>query len=190
MRCWRNERGFTLAELLVAFAMLALILGGVLTVHHRAVQTYVAGSNRTGVQQGARIALERVAHEIRNACLPAGGQIVSAATANSFTFTAVDPPPPTPGGACTAVTYTNTVIANTLTRNGEVVVGGIRALTFAYWDENGAAIAAPVAAPANVRRVDITIETQTEDPLVAGRGSASDVRSHIVTSVRIRNLIP
>jgi type II secretory pathway component PulJ len=180
MRCWRDERGFTLAELLVAFAMLVLVLGGVLAIHSSALQAYVAGSNRTEVQQGARVALERVAREIRKACLPPGGQAVTEAASNSLTFMTTDG-----AGACTvAVTYTGTAIANTLTRNGEVVVGGVRALTFAYWDVNGAA----TNTAANVRRVDITIETQTEDPLVAGRGGASDVRSHIVASARIRNL--
>ena len=180
MSGWRDERGFTLAELLAAFAVLVLVLGGVLAVYSGALQAYIAGSNKTEVQQGARVALERVAREIRKACL-SGGQAVTAATASSLTFMTADPVT----GTCTvAATYTNTVVNNALTRNGEVVVAGVRSLTFTYRDANDAV----TATAASVRRVDITIETQTEDPLVAGRGGSSDVRSHIVTSARIRNL--
>src|SRR6266545_4372512 len=100
MRCWREECGFTLVELLAAFAVLAVVLGGALAVHRSALQAYLAGSNKAEVQQGARVALQRVARDIRNACLPAGGQIVTEAIADSLTFTAIDPPPPTPGGVC------------------------------------------------------------------------------------------
>lgn len=178
MRCWREECGFTLVELLAAFAVLAVVLGGALAVHRSALQAYLAGSNKTEVQQAARVALQRVAREIRNACLPAGGQIVTAATATSLTFTYLE------GGVCADVTYTNTVVANTLTRNGVAVVAGVRALSFTYRDSNDNV----TATAANVRRIDITIETQTEDPLVAGRGGIQDVRSHVVTSARIRNL--
>jgi prepilin-type N-terminal cleavage/methylation domain-containing protein len=182
MRCWREECGFTLVELLAAFAVMAVVLGGALAVHRSALQAYLVGSNKVEVQQAARVALQRVAREIRNACLPAGPtpQIVTAAAEHSLTFTYLE------GGVCSAVTYTNTVVANTLTRNGAVVVAGVWALTFTYRDSNDAV----TALLANVRRIDITIETQTEDPLVAGRGGVQDVRSHVVTSARIRNLIP
>jgi prepilin-type N-terminal cleavage/methylation domain-containing protein len=187
---WRDQRGFTLGELLIAFAVLAIVLAGILVVHDGALRAYVAGSNRTEVQQSARVALERVAREIRNACMPAGGQIVTAAAVDSLTFTAIDPPPPAAGGVCTAVTYTNTVIANTLTRNGQVVAAGVPIVTFTYRDTTGNVLAAPVANPANVRRVDVTIETQSQDPLVAGRHGPGDVRSHFLASARIRNANP
>jgi hypothetical protein len=167
-----NEDGFSLAELLTAFAVLGLVLAGITTIQWAAQLAYLRGATQTEVDQNARIALERMATEIRQA-----SGAVTAATATSITF-------PDTGGA--AATYTLT--AGSLTRNGVAVVGGVRTLTFAYRDANDAVLATPVGAPANVRRVDMTIQTQTENVLIAGTGDAYDARSQITTSARLRNL--
>jgi len=171
---WRDERGFTLAELLAAFAVLALVLAGVVLIQQSALQTYVTGSNKTEVQQNARVVLERMGREIRQS-----SSALTAATATSLTF--VDQ---TTG----ATTYA--LAGNTLTRtaNGvaQVVIGGVQALTFAYRDANGNVLGAPVGTPANVRRVDITVQTSSEDTIVAG--GISDTRAELTTSVKLRNL--
>jgi type II secretory pathway component PulJ len=171
---WRDERGFTLAELLTAFAMLALVLAGVVIIQQDTLQAYVAGSNKTEVQQNARVALERMAREIRESTAP-----LTTATANSITFTH-----PTEG----AITYTIDGAKN-LTRNGAPIIGGVQNLIlspalslFVYRDANDAA----GASAANTRRVDITIQTGSEDTVVAG--GITDTRAELTTSVRLRNL--
>src|SRR5687768_8900740 len=141
-----REDGFTLAELLTAFAVLGLVLAAVGGVHQAALQAYLAGDRKVEGQQNVRVALERIAQEIRQATA------VTAGAVNSITLVP-------PGGA--AVTYT--VNAGSVTRNGAIVIGGVAALTFAYRDGNDAALAVPVGAPANIRRVDITIRTRSED---------------------------
>ena len=62
---WRDERGFTLVQLLVACGMLGLALAAVGTVVERGLRHTYISTHKTEVQQNARVALERMAREIR-----------------------------------------------------------------------------------------------------------------------------
>ena len=186
MACWREERGFTLTELLVVLAVLALVLAAVVTIQQGALQAYVTGSNKTEVQQNARVALERIARQIRETTGP-----LTEATATSLTFTLPDPVTSLP----TAVRYvlngtslncTGLCDDQTVSAAPVVVIGGVQALTFAYYLQNSSvALGLPVT-PASVFRVDITIQTGSEDTVVAG--GIADTRAELTTSVRLRNL--
>jgi Tfp pilus assembly protein PilW len=179
MAPWRNQRGFGLVDLLVAFAMLMLVLAAVTTIHQGVLQAYVSGSNKAEVQQNARIALERVARELRQT-----PSALTSATATTLTLVDQD------SGVAVAYAMTGAAPNATLTRTtagvSSVVIGSVQALTFVYRDATEAVLAAPVATPANVVRVDITIQTASEDSLVAG--GVADARSELTTSVRLRNL--
>ncbi len=163
MTTWRNQKGFTIPELLVAVAVVGLLLAAVLFIQQGALQAYVFNSTSTETQQNARFALDRMAREIRQA-----SAITTAAT-NSITFTAQD--------GVTVVTYALT--GTNLARNSQTVVGGVAALTFAYRGANDAT----GATAANTRRVDITIQTKSEDT------PGSTMMSSLTTSVRLRNLL-
>jgi Tfp pilus assembly protein PilV len=173
---WRDERGITLAEVLVACAALGLVGAAVVMLHASAVQTYVIGSNKTEVQQNARVVLERMGREIRQS-----SGALTAATATSLTF--VDQTTDVTTYALTGATLTRT--ANGVT---QTVIGNIKSLTFAYWDGNNPpnALSAPVGTPANIRRVDITVQTGSEDTVVTG--GVADTKAELTTTVRLRNL--
>ena len=180
MNCWQDERGFTLAELLTAFAAVGLVLAGGTIIHQGALQAYVTGSNKTEVQQNARVALERMGREIR---MTKSG--LTAAAATSLTF--IDP------STSLAVTYAlggnapNFTLTRTTNGVTDVVIGAVRTLTFAYYAVNSAvALGVPVGTPASVFRADITIQTGSEDTVVAG--GIADTRAELTTSVRLRNL--
>jgi len=108
MTRWRNQKGFTIPELLVSVAVVGLLLAAVLLIHQGTLQTYVFNSTSTETQQNARFALDRMAREIRQA------SAITTAAATSITFTAQD--------GVTVVTYALT--GTTLTRNSQTVVGG------------------------------------------------------------------
>ncbi len=62
-----DQRGFTLAELLVAIAILGLIMLGVMTLLMRGNESYLTGSNQAEAQASARAAIERMTLDIREA---------------------------------------------------------------------------------------------------------------------------
>ncbi len=70
----------------------------------------------------------------------------------------------------------------------ETVIGNVKSLTFAYWDGDNPpnALTAPVGKPENIRRVDITVQTGSEDTVVAG--GVADTTAELTTTVRLRNL--
>jgi Tfp pilus assembly protein PilE len=182
MSCWRDERGFTLAELLTAFTVLVLVLAAVTTIHQSTLQAYVTGSNKTEVQQNVRVALERMTREIRQTAVnPATGLacLTAAPSATSLSFYDQD----------TGLT-TYALVGTTLTRTANgvdgSVIGKVQVLTFVYFDVNNTVLPPPVGIPCNVFRVDITVQTASEDTIVAG--GIADTKAQLTTSVRLRNL--
>src|SRR3989442_6344400 len=68
----------SLAELLVSLAIVGLVLGGVFGILHQGQRLYAMGAARVESQQTARIALERLAREIRHAGEGQAGRVVPA----------------------------------------------------------------------------------------------------------------
>lgn len=179
MTPWAGQKGFTLAELLVGLAVLGLALAGLATVHESGLRAYVYGSNRVEVQQNARVALERMAREIREA------QALANQTATQLTVqtdwngngvvgeaiaVAVD-------GVLRGERVTYRLSGGALQRQETGVdlqfltlIGGVEQLTLTY----------PTA-----KTVSITIRTRTEE--TAPAGTVADTKSQVTTTVRLRN---
>ncbi len=62
-----NERGFTLAEMLVVCAIVGLVMAGMLGLVMAGQQAYWFGTTQVDAQQTVRVALERMVKEIREA---------------------------------------------------------------------------------------------------------------------------
>jgi prepilin-type N-terminal cleavage/methylation domain-containing protein len=190
-----NERGFTLAELLVASAVLGLLMLGVFTVQRQGLKAYQVGSARVEVQQNARAALDTMVNEIRRALdvtavaaecgtgpVPTGG----GGTSISVTVPFRDPANP-------ALEIVKTIdyrlTDTTLERREEpavaydALIGGVQSVRIWCYNANGVLTATPTL----VRSVHIQVSTQTESVVAA----TSDRDQHAVmeTRVRLRNLL-
>jgi prepilin-type N-terminal cleavage/methylation domain-containing protein len=66
-RAQADQRGFTLAELLVAIAIVGLIMTGLVTLLMTGNESYLAGANQVEAQAAVRAGLERMTQEIREA---------------------------------------------------------------------------------------------------------------------------
>ena len=71
MRAWawrgRGEGGFTLMELMISVAILGLVMAGLLGLLTASRNAYSRGSSTVEAQQSARLALDRMGKEIREA---------------------------------------------------------------------------------------------------------------------------
>ncbi|HXG03364.1 MAG TPA: prepilin-type N-terminal cleavage/methylation domain-containing protein [Candidatus Binatia bacterium] len=171
--------GFTLAELLAAMAVGALVLVGAGFAFQVAGGTLASGSDQAEAQQNARWALERMIQEIRGAGLDPTGtppafnfDAVSMPTATSLVIQSdldgngrLDPPAACdPSGSGERVSYR--LVGTELRRATDppanaceaVVVGGVQQLTFTYFDMAGAATVSPAA----VRSVGVTVALRPE----------------------------
>jgi prepilin-type N-terminal cleavage/methylation domain-containing protein len=199
----RSERGFTLAELLVACAIIALVMSGLLVTLQTGQESYLVGTNRVEATQSVRLAIERMAQEMRGAgfcptCL--GTPPFTALTAQTSSALTIQNDWDGDGVINTAswVTDANgtvrgeqviyTFAGGTLTRqeigvnaSAQVLVNGINALTFTYQNSAGAT----TANAADIRTVVVTVTTRPEfQPAATLQGR---VLVTMTDSVRVRN---
>ena len=67
MSAWRAPGGYSLPDLLVSTAVAGLVLAAMLGILRSGLSAYGWGAARVSAQQGARIAVERMARELREA---------------------------------------------------------------------------------------------------------------------------
>jgi Tfp pilus assembly protein PilW len=196
----RGEAGFTLAELLVAFAVAALVLAGATTAFLAGTRVLEFGVDQAAAQQTARAALERMGREIRWA----GYGHANAVTA-VYAFTAIANPTTTsltlqndlngsqaieaPTGACDPTALTEQVryqlVGTDLMRSEKpanaacdvVLASGITGLTFLYFDSAGVA----TTDAASIRSVQITMNATSQN------GGTSERTIAMRDRVRVRN---
>ena len=132
-----SARGFSLLELVLVIVLLGIIASVGAQLMGSGFQLYVSGRDSLSADAQARLALERITRDLRSVRPATGLTLVPATEVN---FISLDG---------TAVRYClGTVsgcpgVVGELTRNGQVLAGGISGLSFSYADSNGAATANP-----------------------------------------------
>jgi type IV pilus assembly protein PilW len=197
----RGEGGFTLAELLVACAVIAFVMAGLLVMLQTGLETYLIGSNRVEATQSVRLAIEQMTREIRGAgfcptCIATPPfTAITAQTATGFTLqndwdgdgaintvgTVTDAT-----GAARSERIIYAFAGGSLTRQetlggAQTLATGINALTFTYQDSAGAT----TAIAADIRAIVVTLTTQPQNQPAATQQGRVFVT--MTDSVRLRN---
>ena len=201
----RSQRGFTLTELVISMAVIAFILGGMLTLQLTGQQTYLTGSNQVESQESGRIALQRMTTEIRGAgndptgASPAVWTKITNASATAFTIqndwsgdgfinNAITV---NVNGTLRGEQVTYSLNGSTLQRQEsaidatpQTVIDGVDALTFTYYDKTNLPIANPGANASSILTIAISLRTRPTDQPAATQG-----RTWVTMDdrVRIRN---
>lgn len=172
-----------LAELLVAMAIFGVLSAGTLTVLQEGLHVYMIGVARAESQQSGRIALERLAGEIRTAGLgprPATFAAISVAEPTHIVLQHDLDGDGVIAGNGETITWRLT--GKTLRRDAgggaQPIIDGVRSFALEYLDAAGE----PVQAPHEVRTVVIELTTEAAWDL----GDRSVVTS-FATRVRLRN---
>ena len=188
----RDQRGFTLTELLVVATVLGMILAGVVLIQMQGQQAYLFGSHRVEVQQNNRAALELMVRDLRSA-----ESVTTLGSPTDLTFVTCQDPyptsaPTTPCLPADVVTVRYQVSGTTLNRTvggtTTPLIGGVQTLTMSYYSAwNGATnTGTTTTTPASVKLVRLQLVTGTED--YAGAGSPANQYATMESLVRLRNM--
>lgn len=134
-----QEAGFTLVELIITIVLIGIIAGVAAMLILQGVKGYSDEEIRSDLTNQARLAIERMAREIREArdCTD-----ITSMAPGTFTFTGID-----------GVAVTFTTSGANLTRNGTTLASDVSALDFAYLRRSGA----PAGSAAQIWNVDVTL---------------------------------
>ena len=174
------------AELLVATALLGLIFAATTPVLQHVLAAYADGAARVETQQAARVALERLAHDIRGAGYGGGADrfaAVAVAEASRIVLQFDLDGDGAIAGSGETVTWRlapGGVLRRDAGAGGQPIVNGVRAFALTYLEASGAVTSLASA----VRAVRIELITESVRPASPG---ARGVSSALVTTVVLRN---
>jgi hypothetical protein len=174
----------SLTDLLVSLAVLGTVLASVFTLLVQGQRAYAFGAARVEAQQNARIGLDRLAVELRQAGSGVAGATFAALSVAEPARLVLHRDLDEDGVvAAQRETITWLVSGGVLRRNAgagaQPVIEGVRDLRFAYLDAAGL----PTTVAADVRTVRIELTTGARLPSVLG-GTAV---TRVTTRVRLRN---
>jgi len=66
-RFLKDERGFTLSEMLVTVMIMTVVLAGLSSMFHMSLRVFSYGNNKVEAAENARVGLEKMEREIRQA---------------------------------------------------------------------------------------------------------------------------
>jgi len=171
-----DQRGFSLAELLVVVAILGLMLAGLVLVQQQGQQSYLMGSRRVEAQQNARVALDLMVRELRSAqavtAIPSGTDI-----------TFVDA-----NGVTVEYQLSGTTINRVTGGIATPLIGGAQTFLMTYFSafDGPTNTGTVTATSASVRLVRIQLVTGTEEQVASY--SPSNQQATIESIVRLRNM--
>ena len=160
MIAWRAEAGFSLAELLASTALMSVLMAATLTVLVAGQESYGLGAARIDAQQSARIALERMTRELREAGYDPTGLGLPALVVAGPTRVAfqrdlngngvLDP-------TRERVTYLlrGRVLRREAGAGAQPIIEGVRSLALTYFDRAGAETTEPARVTSIRIRLDV-----------------------------------
>jgi prepilin-type N-terminal cleavage/methylation domain-containing protein len=168
------ERGFTLTELLIATAVAAVVMAGLLVIQTGGQQAYLMGSNRVETQQSARVALDLMTRELRSA-----QSVTTLASATDITF--VDE-----YGSTIRYSLSGSTLNRTADGTTTALTGGVQALAMTYYSvyDVSTATYTTTASAALVKVIKISLTTKTEETVTAG--TPADERTVLESTVMLR----
>lgn len=174
----------TLADLLASLAVLALVLAATFSLLDQGQRLYAYGAARVEAQQTARLALERMAAEIRQAGrggagAPFGALSVAERSRIVIHLDVNDDGVIVGNGETITWLLRGRVLRRDAGGGAQPIINGVRDLELTYFDAAGQ----PTAVPGEVRSVGIALTTEPDH---AG-APARPVAARVATQVRLRN---
>ena len=192
----RSEKGFTLVEIMVTLAIMAVVMAGVYLTFYSQQKSYTVQEQVAEMQQNLRGAMYLMSKEIKMAgCNPTGqaqaGIVTAAADSINFTMdlwgkSTDDPPNGSISNPNENITYALADISGdqameiirTDNNSGigpQVVAENIDSLNFVYLDSNGNVTTDLL----RIRSVQITVVAKTDQ---------ADRQKRLATHIKCRNL--
>ena len=149
----KNQKGFSLIEMMVVVVILGLMVLGLVTFFTGGTKSWVAGQSQLKAQREARQAIDRMVREIRHGELVTGGSI------NNI---AVDIPALEGAGPEYNVTYSwGGASGNPIYRNTNLLISNVKILDFSYYDNSGGQISPPNDTVSKVH-IDLQVDVDND----------------------------
>ena len=180
----RNQKGFTLTELLIATGIMGFVLSAGLLALQAGTQASEVTTGRAEAQSNVRFALSQMAAEMRGAGFdptnngfdPVDGSTLAQSSVQIVSDLDADGTIDAPANPCDASAAAERVryrlvgtdlmravmTSATVAACETTVIGGVQTLAFTYLDENGTTLQAVAANAASVRGIEIKLSLKPE----------------------------